>query len=227
MKKEWIQRSGGNRAIVFFNGWGMDGSLFSCASAPAGWDVVMFHDYHRVAEPCGLEGLRDTYQRLVLVAWSMGVWAAACAQSTERVEFDRSVAINGTCRPIDDRYGIPRAAYRATAARFSERARDVFYRRMCGDGEFLRRFEACLPQCALDDQRSELLAIRTQFGAAGEPAPYVFDRAFVGTGDAIVPGENQQRFWKPRAAVRTLDMPHFPFFHLTWAEIVNDDLNDR
>jgi len=241
MNQGWIRKEGGDRLLVFLNGWGMDGRLFDQAPVPAGWDVVMFHNYVDIGPAADVT---ESYDHVVMVAWSMGVWAAGGAFRHLADRIDRSVAINGTACPIHDRYGIPPAFYSATEENYSAGTRESFYRRMCHTGDRLRRFLAAQPLRSIEDQARELTAIRERAEDSGsaEPCPpvahtthggrdsvepfadhaYPFDEAIIGAQDRIMRARNQQRFWEGKATCRTIDMPHYPFFDITWEEILGD-----
>jgi biotin synthesis protein BioG len=172
-------------------------------------------------------GLKERYERIVLVAWSMGVWAAGRAFADHDDLFDRAVAVNGTARPIDAQYGIDPDMYRATLDGFSATTRDTFYRRMCHTPERLDRFMAAPPSRSIESQAAELESIMVQT-KGGEPAAICpFDRVIVGKQDRIMRHGNQVRFWSDRAPCRVLNAPHYPFFDVTWEELLHDDTDGR
>ena len=188
----------------------------------------------------------------------MGVWAAGEAFGHLEGEIDRAIAINGTSCPIDDRFGIPTAFYRATEEDYSAGTRDSFYRRMCHTDDRLQRFLAHPPARTIEDQARELTAIRErvfhpgspgglalpgedetkEVGRGSLPAPgavspirtprtchYPFDEVLIGAQDRIMRVRNQQQSWEGKAPCRVIDMPHYPFFDITWEEILGDDTN--
>ncbi len=204
------------------NGWGMDASVATHAPLPNGWDMLMYYDYVTVGTPSALADIARQYGRRVLVAWSMGVWAAGKALPAAGDFFDHAVAVNGTAEPIDDRFGIPPAIYRATLNGFSEETRDAFYRRMCRSRDVLQRFLLAPPRRDVASQERELHAILEQVERREKTPPYHFDRAVIGKKDRIMPPENQERFWEDRAPCVVRDMPHYPFADLAWEELLND-----
>jgi hypothetical protein len=227
MKHHWTKTPHSDRLILFMNGWGMDTSLFTQAPPPVGWDVFMFYDYADLGQPVALSGLRESYARIVLVAWSMGVWAAGETFAGHTGLFDRAVAINGTARPIDAQYGIDPDMYRATLDGFSATTRDTFYRRMCHTPERLDRFLAAPPARSVENQAAELKSIMAQT-ERDEPARiYPFDEVIIGKQDRIMRYSNQVRFWTDRAPCRVLNAPHHPFFDVTWEELLHADTDGR
>lgn len=214
----WLARGRAGRLLVFFNGWGMDERVVAGLAPPRASDLLEIHDYADL-DAGELERAVGPYPSFSLVAWSLGVWAAAAVCAGLRRVPERAIAINGTCRPIDDEFGIPPALFRATAERYSQASRDSFVRRMCGSPEALAGFHGRAPLRDLANQGAELRALER---AAATPAPpALFSLAIVGRHDRIMPPGNQQRFWGPVAPVTTLDIPHYPFFGLcSWEEII-------
>ncbi len=94
--------------LLFFAGWGMDSALAEHLWAHDdkegfGMDILAFHDYGSLEISPGIREHFESYSKITLIAWSLGVWAAAHA-ALPRV--DRAVALNGTLRPLSERYGI-------------------------------------------------------------------------------------------------------------------------
>ncbi len=224
MNSHWTKNNGNRNLIVFLNGWGMDGCVAVQAPPPDGWDMLVLYDYAVLEMPFDdLESLVEPYDRSVLIAWSMGAWAAGRVFATLSSLFDRAVAVNGTARPIDARYGIPPDVYHATMDGFSEETRDAFYRRMCHSRGTLRRFLEAPPARSVDDQRQELEAILRQTRQSAETPAYPFAEAFIGTKDLIMGARNQKRFWAAVGVPCTVrDMPHYPFADMTWEELLAD-----
>jgi len=158
-----------------------------------------------------------------LVAWSMGVWAAAIVfGGPAGTRFDKAVAVNGTGRPIDDAYGIPAALFHATLDNFSERARDSFFRRMCDGRDACGEFLPHAPLRDVEDQRRELQALARDAGQ-GVQQPGPFTSAVVGSRDRIMPPANQMRYWQGVIPCRTASLPHLPFSRRTgWREILGE-----
>lgn len=219
MKMQWVKRDDRPGLILFLNGWGMDAGTVTPAP-PTAWDLVTFFDYRNLEIDETALLLPEKYATVVLVAWSMGVWAAGVFAPLAG-KIAASVAVNGTSRPIDDEYGIPGELYEETVKRFSEKSRASFTRRMCGGAGAAERFRQMGPERPLDEQRRELESIR-RLCDAGEPGnPYPFDAAVIGGRDRIVPTGSQVRHWRSGRHELISGMPHFPFFHLGWEELID------
>lgn len=221
MKLCWIARGGSARLLAFFNGWGMDERVVAGLAPPPDADLLEVHDYSDL-DAGEIGRVLESYRSFSVVAWSLGVWAAAAVLGGLRRAPERAVAINGTCRPIDDAYGIPSQLFRATVERYSAASRDSFVRRMCGGAGALAHFRSRETRRDLAGQAAELRAL--ELGVAAAPAPpSIFTGAIVGRRDRIMPPENQRRFWDPGTPARVLPIPHYPFFDLCgWGEILGD-----
>ena len=102
----------------------------------------------------------DEYDHVILIGWSMGVWAGQKLFADISERFSRTIAINGTLCPISDRFGIPEKIFDSTLSGFAEKARTRFYRRMCRDKTNLELFLANQPQRTLESQQVELKVLR-------------------------------------------------------------------
>lgn len=223
MRLHWQVREERPRLLLFFNGWGMDERVLGMIEPPAGRDLLAVCDYTDLQGSEEVRAAVARYPATDLVAWSMGVWAAATVFVGPAGRcFEKAVAVNGTGRPIDDEYGIPRGLFHATLEGFSERSRDSFFRRMCDGRDACGEFLPYAPLRDVEDQRRELLALAGR-AADGLPPPGPFTSAVVGTRDRIVPPENQVRYWQGVIPCRTARLPHLPFSRRAgWQEILGE-----
>ncbi len=222
MRLHWQVREERPRLLLFFNGWGMDERLLAMIEPPAGRDLLAVCDYTDLRGADAVRAAVAHYPAADLVAWSMGVWAAATVFASAPMRFDKAVAVNGTGKPIDDEYGIPAGLFRATLDNYSERTRDSFFRRMCDGRDACGEFLPHAPLRDADDQRRELLALARAVGA-GHPSPGPFTGAVVGARDRIMPPENQKRYWQGTIPCRALPLPHLPFSRRSgWRELLGE-----
>lgn len=205
MRIEWLIKKGAGQVIVFFNGWGMDASAVSHLETDA--DVVMFYDY-RILSHDNLPDLRE-YREVYVVAWSMGVWAAACVVPHFNVRPCWAVALNGTERPVDNLYGIPVKVYRLTEKGMNIRGREKFFSRMAVTDEERQFLKGRLPARELEDQCEELVLIEKQ--SYGCEKCYSWNKVYVSEKDVIFPVENQLNWWQGKAPVTFLPGGHYPF----------------
>lgn len=217
MKAEWIVQRGGGRLLLFFNGWGMDRGvadwLASTSSAFAGRDLAVVYDYRDISLPDWLGEAVAGVDSVELLAWSMGVWAAARA-GLERVDF--AVALNGTPWPRDAERGIAPEVFSGTLDGWNDANRQRFERRMMV-GVPQKVVESARSGRSSADQKEELQAIADALSAESLLAApgWNYSKAIIGGRDQIFRAENQRRAWL-QAGVPVLDypaMPHFPFHH--------------
>ena len=214
MRRLWITRKGGRCLTLFFCGWGMDERAVQHLKGES--DVLMFYDYRELS---GEEApVTEGYEEVRAVAWSMGVWAASVLLSRWKLPVDYRVAINGTERPVDERYGIHPKLYLLTEQGMNERGRDKFFARMLAGREEMAKFEANKPRRELSEQVQELRAIREQSGLIKPEIRW--DKAYVSAGDVIFPAESQRNWWDGKCEVVNLTGGHYPFYVLNhWEEI--------
>jgi biotin synthesis protein BioG len=183
-------------------------------------DVLHLHDYRDPSlAPELFERLKGYRQRLV-VAWSLGVWAASRAGLTD---IARAIAINGTLDPVHTVKGIDPNLFQATLDGYDDDSRARFMRRICGGASGLREFAAMAPQRSATDQRQELAAIRQQILAAAPVArQWRYQHAIIGARDLIFTEEAQRRAWADTPQTVVGGMPHVPFFAFdSWQEILS------
>lgn len=207
MDTAWLHRTGQRDCLLFLSGWGMDPEPFLALPAE-GLDLCMLSDY-RTLEPVSLEPFAG-YERLHLLAWSMGVWVAGHLLAGQAEAFATTTALAGTLVPVDGQRGIPPASYQALVDSFDQQTLDGFYRSMFDDEAEQERFLAVRPRRSLAELGQELRAFRQAFDQHG-PGADIFQRAIVTGRDRIYSGRNQLRAWgKERSTVT--NWPHFPFY---------------
>ena len=205
MKYKWLSRKNNQKLIVFFNGWGMDEFVVNHLQAEE-YDVLMFYDYNSLTIDFDLKTL-GRYSEKYLVAWSMGVMIATLFN----IDYVSKTAINGTLKPIDDNYGIPKRIYNLTLRGFSPKGAEKFIKNM-----FDNEKEASLLQIYrdFDGQKSELDAL-THYQAKED---FKYDRVIISSEDKIIPTKNQTAFWGVEPNIKS---GHAPFYHFkTWSELL-------
>ena len=221
MQISWLNRENNPDCILFMAGWGMGPEPFQAMTAgPV--DLVMVYDY-RSLEDCGLLSLLSDIKncRIHLLAWSMGIWAAGrlLQDSCSTATFSSTTAVGGTCRPIDDKYGIPCRVFDDTIHDFSPSVLTNFYSAMFEGPEQSDHFLNHLPDRPPEELKEELIALRAACRNKPE-VPDIFDRRIVTTRDRIFPARNQIRAWG-RDNCESIALPHFPFYQWSsWAELL-------
>ena len=198
MKYKWLNKENNNKLIIFFNGWGMDESIvkhleFGC------YDVIMFYDYNDLNIDLNIISGYDTKY---LTAWSMGVMIA----SKFNIEYASKTAINGTLKPIDDKYGIPPKIYDLTIKRLDV---NKFMKQMFEQDENIPEINR-----NYENQRKELEAIKTY----SANLDFKYNKVIISSNDKIIPTSAQVRFWN---ITPNIEAGHCPFYHYkTWGELL-------
>lgn len=217
MKTEYVSHTGAPRLILLFAGWAMDAGPF-CGLHRNGYDIAIVYDY---SDDSADWSFAEGYKEICIVAWSLGVRAAASAGLTGQIDarVTLRLAVNGTETPIDDCFGIPEALFRATADHLTETSLLKFYRRTAGRTS--TAFTANAPRRTTESARREIYRF-----IDGELPPvshaWCWDRAIVSTADAVFPPENQLAAWR-EIPVATVDgAAHMPDFQLLLDRYVID-----
>lgn len=218
MRIEWLHKNDKTQVILFFTGWGMN--THSVDHLQPDCDVLVFSDYRTLE----IENLPDlmTYQEIQVIAWSMGVWAAAQVVPALNVSPVICIAFNGTETPVHDQYGIPAKIYQLTEKGMNERGREKFIKRMFTDPRDAERFFTAQSLREMPEVCEELYLIRKQAIKANTCIPWT--QAYISQNDVIFPTENQMNWWINRTAVKSLPGGHYPFYHFfSWKQLLSTD----
>ncbi len=203
MKYKFFQENNKN-LIIFFNGWGMDELIISHLKRN-GFDLLILYDYNDL--DIEFPNL-DNYDKKYIIGWSMGVMISTLFYDCFG-KIDKYIAINGTPKPIDDKYGIPEKIYKLTLRGFNETSCQKFMERM---------FD-CIPPISkfsnreFESQKTELANL---MGIEGKIIS--FDKIIVSNNDNIIPTKNQLNYWKNPEIIES---GHCPFFkYESWSEII-------
>lgn len=211
MKWSWLLRKGSDALLIFCNGWGMDEHVVAHLRSHC-FDVLMLYAYDSFALPEDMqkEVIEGKYCRRALLGWSMGVWMGSRLFAESKETFDDAVALNGTLRPVDDRFGIPGEIFQKTWAGMDEKKTLFSFFRRCCKKTDMDFFFANLPQRTLADQLRELTFIKENcMKDTSDAAPW--KRAAIARHDLIFPARNQQTFWQGQLPVTGLSSGHYPF----------------
>jgi len=201
MREHWIKKEGAPDLLLLVLGWASDERTAGHV-APPGYDVLCTFDYREIRP---LEAaLTAPYRRVVLMAWSFGVWAAETL--CRDLPLDRAVALNGTPYPVDDRRGIPRKSMLVTLKGIRRSGIEAFERKAYA--EHYERI-AALPTDRTDEERCDELSALYERSAEPYRPRIGWNRAVVGLRDTIFPVANMLACWGERAV--TADLPHYPF----------------
>jgi biotin synthesis protein BioG len=216
MKSFWFKKQNTPELLLFFLGWGMDESAIAHLQMPD-CDVLALYDYTDMTLIEDLSG----YSSITLVAWSMGVMAASIL--AKDLPVSKSIAINGTQKPVDEKFGIHPKIYQLTLDNFSEKVRDTFFQNMFDNESDYEKFSAPKRDC--QNQKTELEVLQ-KVALSQKDFNFEFDYAIISRRDKIIPYKNQKRFWQTKKIkVVELNSGHYPFFEFSkLEEIINEAL---
>lgn len=202
MKYKWLYKENNSRVILFFNGWGMDEAVISHL-LHEDYDVVMFYDYNTLE--CDFDFSELNNKQKYLIAWSMGVMCAALFD----IKYEKKVAINGTLKPIDDDFGIPRRIYDLTIKGFNPKGAEKFIQNMFN--EPVKNFSVSRE---FENQKTELSALKNYKADIN----FQYDKVWISDNDKIIPTKNQVKFWNQEPNLKS---GHAPFnLFSKWSELL-------
>lgn len=182
-----------------------------------GFDVLAVYDYTDLSFAEDI----STYGEITLIAWSMGVLAASMVASDFKIS--RAIAINGTQRPVDARFGIHPKIFQLTLDNLDENTRDKFFENMFQSAEEVAKFQK--PERKIENQREEL-AFLQKLSLENVEFDFGFDTVLISNQDKIIPTKNQKNFWQTKKVkVVELSCGHYPFFKWnSFKEILDETL---
>ena len=183
MRQLFLNHDRGSELILFFSGFGQDPRPFAPLTGETA--VYMVYDYADPAplDPEALEG----FERISLVAWSMGVMTAPWSAAPLKDRIVRAAAVNGTPWGIaltEDEPGIPRALWQETAAAMDADGLERFVSLMTLGGRYYRehRPRRTPPECRRELEA--LLALRERHPRL---TPFEYTEIISGRRDRIFP----------------------------------------
>ncbi len=208
MKGIKLQKKGRSRCILFMAGWSMGPEPFRNCIFPES-DLFLCYDYRDLSLP-DLSWLPE-YEQVDLLAWSMGVWVAAVTLAHIQDCFTSATALAGTLYPIDDRRGIPVAAYEKMEHSLTATDLENFHLSMFDNPEEAQRFLRNRPNRSLASVQEELHCLHHHIHVHGPKVQNIFNHGIVTTRDRIFPPRNQIRAWRKQCP-KQKKWPHFFFY---------------
>lgn len=208
MKTNWLNHKNHEKLIVYFAGWSMNGSEVSQLKT-ADFDVLAVYDYKDLGFDC--EQIKG-YQEIYVIAWSFGVAVA----NKLSLPAKKSIAVNGTLKPIDDNFGIMNAFFDQTLATMNEENYQSFLARTFNKTDD----RSAISFREIDEQREELRILGETFQNC--QMENKFDLAVISKRDRIFLKRAQTAFWATQNC-RTIEIAgaHYPFQNWqSWQEIV-------
>ncbi len=213
-----------DRLILFFNGWAMDRNAVQHLKKKDTDALLLVEDYREDTLTFDF----SPYKEIILIAWSMGVWATERLFHLQQLpRIKKAIAIGGTPLQRDDSYGIPSAIFDGTLENLNEENRQRFNRRMCG-GKRLKHIMESLEKRSTEAIKAELKRVKDtplpSFSTRNSNPLFYWSKAIIPLKDRIVPAQNQINYWTDRGIdIQTLeDKDHYIFDSFTsWLEIID------
>lgn len=206
-----LQNNNSENLIIFFCGWGMDKNPFSVLKNT--FDILYVYDYTTPDFP---NFDFSPYKQINLLAFSYGVYASGIAKLPQDLKITKSIAINGTLMPVNDKYGVPVRQFELTEKMDSKTV--VKFRERLFGGEKAKEhfeiFEQNLPQRSAQSCTEELVGMKKYVPALPVPTRK-FDTVYLAQHDRCVPTRNQINFWNEiqHSNIINLQTGHFPFYN--------------
>lgn len=194
--------------IIFFNGWGMDSTIFSDFTHLNGYEVKIINF------PYNVDIEYSKYNKIYFVGWSFGCYYLTKFLIENRdIRKDLVIAINGHGETIG-KNGINKKMFDLTLDTLNEENLLKFYENM----EITEKFKS--PKKNIKFIKFELEEFKKNY----IPLKNIFDRAFLGKKDKIIPFSKMKNyFFTENVEVELLECGHYPFEVLnSWEKIIGE-----
>jgi biotin synthesis protein BioG len=164
-----------------------------------------------------------TYRKIVVIGWSLGVWAAEYLSASTGIVPDVTIAVNGTPVPLDDHYGIPAHSFEEALNNITEESMDKFYYRMFGNRRTYNLNSEKIPQRTLESVHVEMRWLYNRIMEQKDPG-FRWDYAVTSESDRIFPSENVISYWNRQKNTRQIIVPYPHFMFYKWnsyADFIN------
>ncbi len=209
--KTYIRRRDKNRQlVVFYGAWGTDENVFT-PLCNDDFDFILFYNYS--ADEALVLPEMKTYDKITLIGWSLGVWAAEYLSAKTGIKPDVTIAVNGTPLPVNDQLGIPLKLIEGTLNNITEGNMEKFYLRMFGDKKtYLTNIDR-IPHRNLKSLQDELRWLYNRMMEQKEPG-FRWDFAVCSEANRVFPTTNLDNYWRnePNTKYIKVPLPHY-FFH--------------
>ncbi len=210
MKTHWLVKKNNPRCLIFMAGWGMGPEPFAEIKV-SGADLLLCYDYRKLDAVPDAE-MFGGYQRLDIIAWSMGVWMAARCFGGNDFPFASATAIGGTIHPLDDRKGIAVGFFTDMAEKLDKQKISSFYNSMFSESPLREKFMKNRPCRSIASLKDELLSIIDMVQAENnQGVEDIYDLKIITLRDRVFSARNQLRAWGREKSVR-MEWSHFPFY---------------
>lgn len=216
MQFHWLNKQNNDKLIVFFAGWSFDEHPFKFLDC-GDFDVIIMYDYNKLDLP---KIDFSNYKNIDLIAWSMGVFVAYLLKE-KLPKFAKKIAINGTIKPVDDKFGIPTKPFLLTLRHAKTGLEGKFYQNIFDTKEEFERYSATPVERTIENRENELKSLYQIIKTSDNNNEHYYDKTLISTNDKIIPTKNQVNFWQNNAEIEMLESGHFPYYNfVSWNDIL-------
>jgi pimeloyl-[acyl-carrier protein] methyl ester esterase len=212
MKTYIRRREKNDQLVVVYGGWGTDENVF-VPLCNDDFDFILFYNYS--ADEALVLPEMKTYNRITLIGWSLGVWAAEYLSPKTGIKADITIAINGTPVPADDQFGIPLNIFEGTLNNITEENMEKFYLRMFGDKQTYKLNQDRIPHRTVKSLHDELRWLYNRIMEQKEPG-FTWNYAVTSEFDRVFPAENLKSYWEKEEKTKHIILPLSHYFFHKW-----------
>jgi len=194
------------RLLLFFCGFYSDENCFEDFDDGT-YDILYIYDYSTIDHDIFDDFDFSRYNEIDLIAFSYGVWIAGIMNLARALpEINKSLAVCGTFKPIDDVYGVPHKVFEIMLKAMSAPTIAVFESKMF-QGTKIRKSAR-----VIENLREELENIKEMNAMKSE---FDFDCVMLAKNDRIIPFSSQENHWAIHPNKKVLNTGHFPFYEFS------------
>jgi biotin synthesis protein BioG len=212
MKSYIRRREKNDQLVVLYGGWGTDDNFFAPLCTDD-FDFILFYNYS--ADEALILPEDKTYKKVVLIGWSLGVWAAEYLLPKTGIVPDITIAVNGTPIPADDQYGIPLKVFEGTLNNITEENMEKFYLRMFGDKKTYESYADRIPHRTIKSLHDELRWLYNRMMEQKEPG-FRWHYAVTSDTDRVFPANNVNSYWEKETDTKHIILPLSHYLFHNW-----------
>lgn len=177
MQSIFLQQQHHDKLIIFFSGFASEPCLFDF-KRNEDCDVLLVYDYENLNFDFNL---LNSYHKIYLLAWSMGVAVSAKVFAHSTIKFKNSIAVNGSTLPLNKDYGIDKRIFFLTLKTLSDKSMQEFRCKIASEFTNTKvKFTR-----SLDSLIAELKFLYETFKDEQKMPNFHFDKAILGSKDLI------------------------------------------
>jgi len=199
-----------NEIIVFFNGFALDANPFWFLQNQ-NKAILQISSYNDLKFNF-IDEILIKYNKKYLISYSLGVFVAAYYLLNRKFDFEKIIAINGTLKPIDEKFGINLKMFDLTIKLFDNIGNEKFYRNMFDNEVEYNEFMIRQPFGDALQRKEELIFLKNLILSKDlAEMKKNFNQVYISKNDRIMPYKSQKLYWEG-ANVIELEAGHFPFY---------------